>query len=235
VVIDVLRASTTIAVAIANGARQVIPCESAEEAVTRSKAFERDDMLLAGERKMLPIPGFDLGNSPLEFTADVVGGKTVLLTTTNGTAALVAVQSAPLVYVGALVNFSAVLAHMREHAEGESDVAIVCAGRERQFSLEDAVCAGGFVRGLLRRNPRLAMNDAALATLHVQRRYRRDLPAMMADATHAAALTKAGFGDDVACCAALDTYPVVPILIDRQITRLHRGRPIPARRGSGRG
>ena len=81
--IDVLRASTTVAVALANGARAVIPFESSDEVIDRAKQFERTDVLLAGERKMHAIPGFDLGNSPREYTAETVEGKTVLLTTTT--------------------------------------------------------------------------------------------------------------------------------------------------------
>ena len=83
-----LRASTTIAVALANGARAVIPFESSDEAIMRAKPFERGAVRLAGERRMLTIPGFDLGNSPIEHTRGVVEGKTVLMTTTNGTKAL---------------------------------------------------------------------------------------------------------------------------------------------------
>ena len=84
-VIDVLRASTTVAVALANGARAVIPFDSSDEVIARAKQFERSDVLLAGERRMHAIPGFDLGNSPREYTREMVEGKTVLLTTTNGT------------------------------------------------------------------------------------------------------------------------------------------------------
>jgi 2-phosphosulfolactate phosphatase len=92
--IDVLRASTTIATALAHGAKAVIPFESSEEAVTRSKQLERGAFRLAGERRMLKMEGFDLGNSPLEHVGEAVEGKTVLLTTTNGTKALLAVQGA---------------------------------------------------------------------------------------------------------------------------------------------
>ena len=81
-VIDVLRASTTVAVALGNGARAVVPFESSEEAVLRSKSFVRSDVRLAGERRMHAIPGFDFGNSPREFTREAVEGKTVLLPTT---------------------------------------------------------------------------------------------------------------------------------------------------------
>ncbi len=86
-VIDVLRASTSIAVALAHGARAVIPFDSSDEVVARAEAFERAEVRLAGERKMRPIAGFDLGNSPREFTRDTIEGKTVLMTTTNGTVA----------------------------------------------------------------------------------------------------------------------------------------------------
>src|SRR3954468_6092015 len=88
VIIDVLRASTSITAALANGARAVIPFESSEEVVTRAKAFERRDVKLAGERKLPATAGFDLGNSPLESTREAVEGKAVLMTTTNGTSAI---------------------------------------------------------------------------------------------------------------------------------------------------
>ena len=131
-VIDVLRASTTIAVALANGAKAVVPFDNSEDAVLRAKQFERRDVKLAGERKMHAIPGFDLGNSPREFTREVVEGKTVLFTTTNGTGTLTAVQGARDVVVAGYVNFSAVLAMMRAAARSGTDVSIICAGRDRQ-------------------------------------------------------------------------------------------------------
>ena len=108
-VVDVLRASTTIAVALSRGARNIIPFDSTEEVILRSKSFARGEVCLAGERRMLAVPGFDFGNSPREFTRDAVEGKTVLFSTTNGTVSLVGVQGARDVVVGAYVNFSAVL------------------------------------------------------------------------------------------------------------------------------
>ncbi|MBX6332064.1 MAG: 2-phosphosulfolactate phosphatase, partial [Gemmatimonadaceae bacterium] len=92
VVVDVGRASPTIAAALANGAKKVVPVESADAAIMRAKQFDRSEVRLAGERKMLPIPGFDFGNSPREMTREAVEGKTVLITTTNGTAVLANVQ-----------------------------------------------------------------------------------------------------------------------------------------------
>ena len=133
-VIDVLRASTTIAVALANGAKAVIPFESSEDAIMRSKQMERGSFRLAGERRMLKMEGFDLGNSPIEHTAESVEGKTVLLTTTNGTKALLSMQGARDVVVASYVNYSAVAAMIRAAARGAADVAIVCAGRDRQLA-----------------------------------------------------------------------------------------------------
>jgi 2-phosphosulfolactate phosphatase len=219
-VIDVLRASTTIAVALANGARAVVPFESSEEAVLRSKSFVRSDVRLAGERKMHAIPGFDLGNSPREFTREAVEGKTVLITTTNGTASLVAIQGARDVVVASYVNFSAVLAMLRAAARGGTDLAIVCAGRDRQFSLEDAACAGRYVRHITKALANVDINDAARATTLVNARYRDEIGRVFEESEHGRLLSAAGYAADLAVCAAIDSYPVLPIYADRQITKL---------------
>lgn len=220
VVIDVLRASTTIAVALANGARTVIPFESAEEAITRSKAYARGEYMLAGERRKLKIPGFDLGNSPREYSRDVVDGKTILFTTTNGTGALIGAQSAREVIVGAYVNFTVVSAMVRAAGRAESDVAILAAGSERHFSLEDAACAGRYVRAIRRGIPDAQPNDGALAALQLEKRYGNDVARLFADSTHGRALAEGGFAEDLVVCGAIDAYPVVPVYQDRLVTRL---------------
>ena len=219
VVIDVLRASTSIAAALANGARAVIPLDSTDEVVMRAKAFERSEVKLAGERQMRPIPGFDLGNSPLEFTRETVEGKTVLLSTTNGTAAITALQGPRDVVIGSYVNFSAVLAMLRTAMRG-TDIAILCAGREKQFSLEDAACAGRFVHHAMRRRADVALNDAAFAAMLIDRRYSDNLMRLFSASAHGRALSEAGYGDDLTACAAIDSYPVIPIYQERQITKL---------------
>jgi 2-phosphosulfolactate phosphatase len=219
-VIDVLRASTSIATALANGARAVIPLDSTDEVVMRAKAFDRSEVKLAGERQMRPIPGFDLGNSPLEFTRETIEGKTVLLSTTNGTGAITALQGPRDVVIGSYVNFSAVLAMLRTAIRGGTDIAILCAGREKQFSLEDAACAGRFVHHAMRRRADVALNDAAFAGMLIDRRYSDNLMRLFSASAHGRALSEAGYGDDLAACAAIDSYPVIPIYSDRQITKL---------------
>ena len=220
VVIDVLRASTTIAVALANGARTVIPLESSDAVVTRAKAFERADVRMAGERKMLPIPGFDFGNSPREFTRNAIEGKTVLMTTSNGTHAIAASQGARDVIIGSYVNFSAVATVLRTALRGNTDIAIVCAGREHQFALEDAGCAGRYVYHVTKRMSNVDTNDAAQACVLLDRKYADNVLRLFDASEHGRALRAAGFAEDLAACAEIDSYPIIPVYQDRQITKL---------------
>ena len=219
-VIDVLRASTSIAAALNNGARSVIPAEDADEVITRSKQFERGEVKLAGERRMLTIPGFDLGNSPLEFTAEAVNGCTVLISTTNGTRALLGIQGARDIVIASYVNLSAVSAMLRTAARSDTDIAIVCAGTEGHFSLEDAACAGRYVRTITSRASSIVTNDAAQACALIDRKYGDNIEKIFQDSSHGKALAEAGFGDDLVAAAAVDSHPVVPIYQERQITRL---------------
>lgn len=223
-VIDVLRASTTIAVALSNGARAIIPMESPDDAVTRLKQFERGAVRLAGERRMLKMDGFDLGNSPAEHSREAVEGKTVLLSTTNGTKALLAVQGARDVAVASYVNLSAVSTMLRTAIRGGADITLVCAGQDRQFALEDAACAGRYVHAVSKRLTGIDMNDAAFAASLIDKKFGDNLGRLFSTAAHGRALTAAGFGDDLIACAAVDSYPVIPVYQDRQITMLGPGR-----------
>jgi 2-phosphosulfolactate phosphatase len=219
IIVDVLRASTTVATALGNGAKTVIPLEGPDDVIIRSKEFARSQTLLAGEQKMHPITGFDLGNSPQAFTPEVVEGKTILLTTTNGTHALLGVQGARDIVVASYVNFTAVLAMMKVAASSNTDIAIICAGEEGSFTLEDAACAGRYVRAIPKRAG-LAINDAASASVLIEKKYGDNIAKVFKESTHGQALQSAGFGDDLAAAAEVDSYPVVPIWQDRQITKL---------------
>ena len=218
-VIDVLRASTSIAVALANGARTVVPVADVDEAITLSKNLDRSQVRLAGERKMLPIAGFDMGNSPLEFTSTAVGDCTVFISTTNGTRALLALSGARDIVVASYVNHSAVSAMLRAAARS-NDISIVCAGTEGHFSLEDAACAGRYVRSITQPGSSLTINDAARACALIDGKYGDNIEEIFKDSEHGRALEEAGFGKDLIACARVDTHAVVPIYQDRQITRL---------------
>jgi 2-phosphosulfolactate phosphatase len=218
-IVDVLRASTTVATALGNGARTVIPLEGADEVIVRSKEFARSQILLAGEQKMHPITGFDIGNSPQAYTKEVVGGKTILLTTTNGTRTLLGVQGARDIVIASYVNFTAVLAMMKLAARSDTDIAIICAGDEGSFTLEDAACAGRYVKAIPKRADSIVSNDAASASVLIEKKYGDNIEKVFKESSHGQALESAGFGDDAAA-AEVDSYPVVPIWQDRQITKL---------------
>ncbi|OYV63622.1 MAG: hypothetical protein B7Z72_14310, partial [Gemmatimonadetes bacterium 21-71-4] len=219
-VVDVLRASSCIAAALANGARAVVPGETADAVITRARAFDRREVRLAGERRMRKIEGFDLGNSPLEFTRDAVEGRTVLMTTTNGTNAFGAAQGAKEVYVASYVNFTPVADVLRRAAGAGADLAIVCAGQDGQFALEDAACAGRLVQHATRRMAGAVLNDGALAAEQLHRKFGGDVWGLFETSRHGQALAEAGFAADLVACATVDAHPVVPAYVDRQITRL---------------
>src|SRR5687768_13648602 len=174
VVLDVLRATTTIAQALANGARSIYPVSSIEEALRLANTFGRDEVLLCGERKCLPIEGFDLGNSPREFTRERVAGKILVMTTTNGTAAMALTVNSSKVFIGSMLNISAVI---DELVRMEADPVFLCAGRERHFSLEDAACAGEFAVRLMEARPGdWVLNDGAQAAVALCREFGSGVP-----------------------------------------------------------
>lgn len=205
-VVDVLRASTTIITALAHGCAAIVPVAGPREAVRRARALGRD-VLTAGERRGETIVGFDFGNSPVEVATDRVRGKTVVFTTSNGTRALLAARYAAAVGVAALVNVRA--AAIWALAEGR-DVVILCAGERGARSLEDWVCAGLLVEGLLGGAAPTEPGPLALAAASDARRYGKDVARLRADSPWARHLLRAGRAADVAACFALDTTTLVP-------------------------
>ena len=206
-VVDVLRASTTIVAALGNGCAGVVSVADPDEAHRRAGALGAG-ALLAGERKGLMIDGFDLGNSPLEMTRERVGGKTLVFTTSNGTQALLAARAAAAVGVAALVNLSAAAAWA--HAEGR-DVTVVCAGEVGRVSLEDTVCAGLLVDTLLGHEPEAELTEAAREAMEVASPYRKAPARLAEDSPWGRHLSAAGRAADLAACLVLDTSTLVPV------------------------
>ncbi|MGV3710676.1 MAG: 2-phosphosulfolactate phosphatase [Gemmatimonas sp.] len=217
VVIDVLRAATTVVTALANGARAVIPFDSVDEPAVFAKKFERSEIRLAGERKMLRIEGFDLGNSPAEYTPNVVKGRTILYSTTNGTVALVSTAGARLCFFAAFVNCSATVAAVRAATKGGGDVLIVCSGHEKRATLEDIACAGRMARGIARGRTTMTWGDGARSAALIERRFTTDMARLEKEATHARSLIGAGFENDVKACFAVDAQPLVVSFHERQL------------------
>ena len=138
-VVDVLRASTTIATALANGAKEIIPVDTIEKAVKVSGNLYGDVVLRGGERQGKIIEGFNLGNSPSEYTEEIVKGKSIIYSSTNGAGAIVKARYAKNLLIGGFINISLVVNFIKNLNE---DFIILCASKNYLFSLEDAVCVG---------------------------------------------------------------------------------------------
>jgi 2-phosphosulfolactate phosphatase len=205
-VIDVLRASTSIITALAHGCAGVVPVREPDEAIRRAAA--EPGALVAGERHGDPLEGFDLGNSPLEFTRERVGGRTVYLTTSNGTGALLAVRGAAAIGVAAFINTGA--AAMWALAAGR-DLVIVCAGDVGRRSLEDEVCAGLIVEQVRAARPDAVLGPEAGEVAGQARPYAKDLGRLAQDSPWARRLGNRGRGADLTTCLCLDTVGLVPI------------------------
>ncbi len=212
-VIDVIRATSTMTEALANGARAIYPVLSTEDAIRLANSMGRENTLVCGERKGRPIEGFDLGNSPREFTKERVNGKQLVMTTTNGTRAFMTAQEAGPVVAASFLNLSAAA---RAVADAEH-VVVICAGKEDQFSFDDALCGGYLVKALTEgRLEACTLNDAASAALTLA-----DGNNPSAEFFHTVAAGRAlldiNLSDDLPVCAEVDRHDLVPVMVDRVI------------------
>ena len=218
VMIDVLRASTTICAALAAGAEAIIPVAELEEALRLARQFERSTVLLAGERKGEKPEGFDLGNSPLEYTSEVVAGKRIIFTTTNGTQVLHRLRFAPLVLVSGFVNVSATANAIAARVSQYAELHLCCAGTTGTLALEDALAAGALIDRLQSLLPQLTLTDASRAVLWLYQYNADRLADIVRTTDHARRLQSLGFGDDIAFATQLDTFAIVPVM-DQHIIR----------------
>jgi 2-phosphosulfolactate phosphatase len=222
VVIDLLRATSTICQALAAGAREVVPFLEIEDAFAAAKSADRADIVLGGERRGGKIPGFDVGNSPAEYTSEVVGGKRVFITTTNGTRAMYHARAASRVVLGSFLNLSAVVASIKQ----DSAIDILCAGTDGHETEEDILAAGSIVHSLcfegsfsplIEISEAAAMASAAWSLLDsramtANRTIRDELALALRDTTGGRNLIGIGLDQDLVDCAQIDRYGIVPEL-----------------------
>jgi 2-phosphosulfolactate phosphatase len=209
VVMDILRATSVIVYAMSQGASEIIPLATVEEAFQMAKAFPRGFAILGGERNSKEIPGFDLGNSPREYAAERVKGKKLILTTTNGTRAFHAVSSGKEVLAGSFLNIGAVA---RRCVESNRDVFIFPSGDEGNFSLEDTLCGGMLIDLIANQEKKqIFLNDASYAAQIIYQRFKNNLLEAFHLSHHGKELINRGFEDDLAYCAQIDVAPLVPI------------------------
>lgn len=164
VVIDMLRATTVITTAFMNGCKEVVPCLTIEDAVEVAKSLDRVQVILGGERRALKIEGFDLSNSPLEYTKDIVKDKTVVITTTNGTRTLADCKSAKRVFVGSMLNAQALAKKLVDLNES---VVIVNAGTYGEFTMDDFICSGYIISEILKLTDKVFLSDIAKTGMYI--------------------------------------------------------------------
>lgn len=219
VVIDVLRATTTIVYALGAGARAVIPCLTIEDALAAAGSLPANGVVLGGERGGRPIEGFDLGNSPAEYEHSIVAGKTIVLTTTNGTKALLQCAGAEQIVIGSFVNLSALCSVLA----GRQNVDLVCAGTDGQITREDVLLAGAIVDRLTAEQssagPHWELNGEAWAARDawlavVAGATDRELTARLIEAMRASRggenLVALGMSGDIELAARIDRFTIVP-------------------------
>ncbi len=205
VVIDVLRATSVMVTALQNGAMGIWPVLSPEEGHAFRKKEKSSKVILGGERCAEHIPGFDFGNSPLDYTRENVSGKMVVMTTTNGTRALDASMQADEILVAAFLNAEATARHLT----GRKKVSLICSGSNDAFTLEDALCAGYITECLVGANPSATISDAALALHQLFMSHRDNYQSLASDGRHYRLLQSKGLTADLDYCFQRDTVPVI--------------------------
>lgn len=216
VVVDVLRSSTTICAALSAGAKAVVPAESIAAAIQLASLLSRDAILLCGEREGKLIEGFDLGNSPFEYTPAKVKGKTLIFGSTNGSPTVIKTRQAHRTLICGFVNLDRVV---RSLSKGVDSLAVLCAGKLAEFAIEDAVCAGMMLVELQhRRGVELDLNDGAVVAIMLAERYRDSIPEVVANSHHGRYLAQIGMQADLPFCADMNRLSLVPVYSDGKIT-----------------
>jgi len=213
VIVDIFRATSSICYGIENGAEAIIPVAELEECLAyRDK---EPGYLLAAERNGEVVAGFDFGNSPFSYTKEKVSGKTVVLTTTNGTHALHLSRSAKKVVIGSFLNLTALCNWLKMQNE---NILLVCAGWKNNFNLEDTLFSGAVVEQLKSGNHKT--DDPAIAAHDLYQLGKNDLNAYLAKTSHSERLKKLGIEADIAFCLNVDITTAIPVLEGEKLIKL---------------
>ena len=219
VMIDVLRASSTMVTALYNGAKGVIAVEDMDAASKYSRNLDEESYLLSGEKDGITIEGYDLGNSPLEHTRECVGGKTIILNTTNGTKAIRRSSLAKTIIVGSFLNLDTVLKHLRK-LEGK-EIVLVCAGWRGRLALEDLLCAGNIIYELCSGQLPAEARDGAKVAFGLYEKFSDDIENSIKSSNYAVRLRDIVGEDELEYCCQRSIMQVLPVLNEGMITDLH--------------
>jgi 2-phosphosulfolactate phosphatase len=207
VVIDVLRATSTIVTALANGAREVIPVDSTDFAIKARTGTFGGQTLTGGERNTKKIDGFTFGNSPLEYSSENIKGKSIILFTSNGTKAIVKAKFSAELYICSFLNLKAVTNRL---IEAGKDFEVICSGGNGFFCTEDAVCAGKIIADVQKAFPEIELNDSGKTALLLAKLHGKAILKMLSECEHGRILVENGFTEDIKYCSSLNILDVIP-------------------------
>ncbi len=202
-----LRATSTIVTAINNGVKEIVPVASVEFAVKVSGGMFGGQTLLGGERNTKKIEGFALGNSPFEYSKEIIEGKSIVFYSTNGTKAIAKAKFSEQLFICSFLNITAIANHI---ISLNTDLEIICAGRYNCLSLEDSVCAGMLVSKLQEHFGDLEINDSAKAAIIMYEKFGSDIFSLLQITDHGKILIENGFEADLQYCSGLDILDTVP-------------------------
>lgn len=204
VVIDVLRATSVMVTAFANGLDKLITVSSPDEAFAMRD--EKPHYLLGGEKDAVYVPGFDLDNSPFNYTQERVGGRTLVMSTSNGTRAINGSARAERLVIGSFLNAKAVANYVRH----DSKVVLVCSGSNNAFTLEDALCAGYIAWLLKNMTSKMKQSDFTISMTNLYLAYRSNIKLIAEQGNHYKLLSQKGFDRDLDYCFTPDKFDIVP-------------------------
>lgn len=205
VVIDVLRASSAITTAFFNGVARMIPVATLEEA----ERYRNEGYMVAAERNAEIVPGFDLGNSPFGYMNKKVKGKTIAITTSNGTLAISVARDARKVVIGSFLNLDAVIEYLKKE---KRDVLFLCAGWKNKFNLEDSLFAGAAAEALIYKYGFNSTCDSTIASMELYKLAKHDLYGFLGNSSHRNRLARLDLERDVRYCLTPNQCPVIPVL-----------------------
>lgn len=213
VVADIFRATTAIVTAFEHGAKTMISVATPDEAMV----LRNEGYLIAGERNAIKLDGFDFGNSPLSYTPDVVFGRNIAITTTNGTQAILAAKHATGVLIGAFSNLSVIV---RQLNSLKKDVIVLCAGWKNRFNMEDALFAGALTEALLEYELFETHCDSAMASLDLWHIAMHDPESYLEKSSHRHRLSHLNLSEDIHYCLQLDSCTAIPILHGKELVEI---------------
>ncbi len=213
VIIDILRATSAICAAFEHGVDKIIPVATVDEA----RAYKDKGFLVGAERNGMPLDGFDFGNSPFHYMGDHVKGKTIVLTTTNGTQAIEAAKDAYKVVIGSFLNIDALCTWLLNE---NKNILLLCSGWKNKFNLEDAVFAGAVTDAISNTTDKYNLGDACLALKYLYQMAKKNPNTFLSHSSHKERLAALNLKEDVRYCLTPNQTKVIPIYREGALVRM---------------